>query len=427
MKRFKLKILLIVLLFSLLAFLFIQIIIDKYLNAISEQQPEFSYSMQTFNRLIDIVDKNYQYSDTFNYEGTLSWGGSYLQQGYIYAYKATKNRQYLDKLIKQFDLVIAHRNDRVGTSDFRRQSSPAWRADGHYTFATVILEGEGGKKILKLKTNFYTAGSCTNNRRSCMQVEVSPGTKPHTFKVRLVYQKPIGTNLSDYLFDNLTMDQQSPNYAVDIINAGFKGAKPVTAIRLSHASDMTQPSHTQLTDFEDGYYDFMVHSAMICYPMAMFAEEVYNSDLKYNNFYREKADEYIDRIKESISYHDSEFNALSDGSGYFKFISNNPAGLLDEEVPYNMELAMGRTMLRLLSLPSQAPITKAERMLYQARVEALAKNFQKSLRVLDDGYIWEYEKGGESIENPVHGHIDAQFLYQAYKAGIVFTKDDLKK
>lgn len=456
----KLKVLIAILvtllIFSFFAFLFIQRLLVQPSVVRSKNRPELSYStshllpspitipnstptltlntassqnitnsMQTFNRLSDIIDK--EYCDSFNYEGTLAWAESYLQQGYIYAYKATGDRQYLDKLIKHIDLVLSHRNDQMETSDFRGQSGPAWRASGHYTFATTTLLGGEDEKILKLKTNFYTAGSCANDRRTCMQAEVSSGTKPYTFRVRLVYQKPVGTISGEYLFDNLTMDQLSPNYAVDIINAGVpNGTKPVTAIRLSPTSDMAQPSYVQITDFEDSYYNFMVHSAMICYPMAIFAEEVYNSNLKYNNFYRGKADDYITKIKESIAYHDSEFVTLSDGSGYFKFVEDNPAELAGE-VPYNMGLTMGRIMLKLLLLPPQAPITKTEQMLYKKRIEALAKNFQKSFRLLEDGYVWEYWKNKGTLENPVHGHTDVQFVYQAYKANIVFTENDVKK
>lgn len=67
------------------------------------------------------------YSALPNDEGWLAWGESYILNGYVEMYRATRDRRYLDSLVDHFDRLLKGRDDVRGRQDVvRRRILPGW-------------------------------------------------------------------------------------------------------------------------------------------------------------------------------------------------------------------------------------------------------------------------------------------------------------
>src|SRR5690606_38386072 len=133
----------------------------------------------------------------------------YVLQAYLLMYEAVRDRYYLDKAIDHIDHVLANRDSERGFTDWRGLSVPGWRTGDPYSAGEVPLTDARGRPTLRLRT------ARADSART--EVSVAAGSTPGTFQVSLhhpVYQ------VSE-THDNLTMDPDSPDYAVTRINAAF--------------------------------------------------------------------------------------------------------------------------------------------------------------------------------------------------------------
>ncbi len=66
-------------------------------------------------------------SEFNNKSGFLAWGESFVLRSYAEMYSATRNIDYLEKVIDHFDRMLKHRDDRYGKRDkFMNKVYPAW-------------------------------------------------------------------------------------------------------------------------------------------------------------------------------------------------------------------------------------------------------------------------------------------------------------
>jgi hypothetical protein len=188
-----------------------------------------------------------------------------------------------------------------------------------------------------------------------------------------------------------------------------------------------------------GWYIYGVHTGMTAYPLAEFARVVYSDNSL--SAYKVKADTYLQAAKDAVAIHKGDF--VSDGdAGYYRETPGSPAEFDGAPVPINQYLAMARAELVLYQVTGDN--------LYLDHVTRMAKHFKSQLKVdpATGAYTWHYWFGlGESgwsaaskvsvntpsyggyiqFEDWSHGVIDVDFAALAYKAGIVFTEDDMKK
>lgn len=174
---------------------------------------------------------------------------------------------------------------------------------------------------------------------------------------------------------------------------------------------------------------YLVHSAMIVYPLARFAYVVsQNSALSK---LASKASDYQQLAVAALGEFDADWRqGASAKTGYYVFEKGHPLGTAAKEVPlpFNMELAAGRVCIILWKL------TKNDS--YKERAAALARYFKENLQKdSSGGYVWNYapvnyDSAGQSKppqpEDFGHGAEDINFAVLAAQNEVVFTHEDLK-
>ena len=158
---------------------------------------------------------------------------------------------------------------------------------------------------------------------------------------------------------------------------------------------------------------WLVHAGMITDPAARFVYLV-NSTPGLQVKYSSKAQEYETAVKETVDCFDGEWGMNANQEGYYRNIYTGTTAS-----PYNMQGALGRTMLNLWLATGE---TK-----YRDKVEALANYFKNDLQQVGNRYQWKYSAYSSTWEDVSHGGIDVDFAFQCYQAGIVFNEADMAK
>jgi hypothetical protein len=141
-------------------------------------------------------------------------------------------------------------------------------------------------------------------------------------------------------------------------------------------------------------------------------------DLVYNNpkfiSYKSKALEYAEKVKETISIHDTQFvyNRFSDIPGSYYWPNVNGSGLYSNPVPFNQSATMGVALLLLDKLEGGGTE-------YREKAFAIANYWKNKAVIVNDTYVWNYHLQKSSIEDISHGDIDISFFYMAFKAGLL--------
>lgn len=181
------------------------------------------------------------------------------------------------------------------------------------------------------------------------------------------------------------------------------------------------------------YYHLVVETASIAYPFAWFAQIVKNEPGLYD--YERKAGIYVQAAADAVAVHDDEWRESGEG-GFYVFRKGSPYWCDGVGVPFNQNLGMARTLLRIWQVTGETR--------YLDRITRIARHFQKNLTPVADRYVWNYWYGhgydGWSTEQQIssntpsyrgykkfedfrHGAVAADFVVLAYQAGIAFTED----
>ena len=178
-------------------------------------------------------------------------------------------------------------------------------------------------------------------------------------------------------------------------------------------------------------YCYVVHSGMISYPMARFAEIVLNEPALAGAAALDgvplvdKANHYVASTAETVAHHEFQWlNGPGAGEGYYRFADDAPAPIQKGvNLPSNQQNAMGRTLLALYGATGDATyLDKAARM---------AQLFRGGLAADGAAYVWDYWNllGDSSFNGPgediSHAAINVDFAVRAEAAGAVFTTADL--
>lgn len=185
------------------------------------------------------------------------------------------------------------------------------------------------------------------------------------------------------------------------------------------------------------YFHVAVDTATISYPYAWFAQIV-KADAKLSA-YNAKANIYVQAAKDAISVHEDEWRE-SGASGYYIYRKGSPYWCDGVGVPFNQNLGLGRTMLKIYQTTGEAK--------YLDRVTKIAQHFKNNLTLQTDRYVWNYwwgygyngwtssqqistntpsYSGYKKYEDFRHGGVDGDFVVMAYEAGIVFNSTDIQR
>ena len=170
-------------------------------------------------------------------------------------------------------------------------------------------------------------------------------------------------------------------------------------------------------------YAWIVHSGMITYPMADFAQLVIHTpglqkELSFNGqSFIFVAKKLIEEIRATIAAHDDQWDF--DQKVYcFRntTVINHPLKVL----PHNMYAAMGRTLLMMYIATGEAE--------YLRKVTGMAKYFYGHLiyNPSNMSYTWMYGLDG-STEDISHGAIETNFAFLCYRHGVIFGHKDMER
>lgn len=175
----------------------------------------------------------------------------------------------------------------------------------------------------------------------------------------------------------------------------------------------------------DQPYAWVVHSGMITYPMADFAQLVINDpDLWDHTSY--SGQRFIDianwlryEVSQTIAAHEDQWD---DTQGTYRYRDTLVVKYPNYAMPLNHAAAMGRTLVMMYLATGDAT--------YLDRTTKLALHFHSNLTLnpTNDSYVWSYWPGVNSTaEDLDHGAIEVDFARLCYEHGIVFDARDMRR
>lgn len=181
---------------------------------------------------------------------------------------------------------------------------------------------------------------------------------------------------------------------------------------------------------------YLVHTGMITYPLVKFAKIIKSDPYLYEQF-EQVANTYLTTTKEALSVFDPDWNFdYNTDEGFYQInaieITQSRMPLTNFQgvrwpVHFNQQLAAGRSLVILCQLEGNASFSCQQ-------AKGLANHFKNRLIQQDNGsYIWHmwYGVGLDLstylIEDISHGSISLDFAILAYRSGIVFEQEDIKR
>ncbi|KAA2224796.1 VCBS repeat-containing protein [Chryseobacterium sediminis] len=192
--------------------------------------------------------------------------------------------------------------------------------------------------------------------------------------------------------------------------------------------------HYNITQGDGKTYAHVVHSANITYPMAKFAAIIkddstiqntsYQSGGRYHNMtFIAIADDLIQKVIETLHYHEGQWFTESGNIGYYKERNDNPPIKYGGAIlPFNMQSAMGRVLVQMYRATHNPD--------YLTQLNQIA-NFIKANTLLDTNLganTWEYWKNPIYITDDIsHAGLTVSFPYECYKYNIpnIYTNSDI--
>jgi len=261
------------------------------------------------------------------------------------------------------------------------------------------------------------------NSTSSDQQEFSWGVPAHMEALVLMYEKTKDTIYANTLIKCIgnTIDRRDdlrfPTLGWPAIS-DYRG-KSGAAWSTSYYNDTTNVGKP---------YSHVVHSANITYPMAKFAAMVKNDPtiqgLEYTSSGRYSGQTYsviafdlIQKIKETLAYHEDQWHTDPGNIGYYKERNiadgyTPPIKYKGAISPFNMQSAVGRVFVQMYRA--------TEDTIYLTKIRQLS-NFIKLNTQLDPNHgsnIWPYWNHTILNEDISHGGVTISFPYECYKYDI---------
>ncbi len=326
---------------------------------------------------------------------TLGWGESSWLLSYGYLYELTGDTHWWDKITAHFDRMIANLTDHDGDGykswQTKRYSTALVRAEPLHNRGTATIDVPTAK-IMKGKDAAEVTG--------------------HRYLV-------VFHDDDSYAIRNATTGKEL------VTKAAYESGKPITVaphVVVKIAGKARQGDTFCIWTTAPEAIEYVVHQGMVLMPVSHFVEAALKRPK--GDRYRAKAEEYLPVIEKHflIGNEKSWIDTLG-GAGAYRFSPEPTQRYPNRILPHNQYLAIARAWLVL------ADATQND--LYRKRAVAMAKNFERALRVVDDAYEWYYwdwvENGRpdhSGYEDRSHGHIDVGFVVDAIRRGVVFDDTD---
>lgn len=172
-------------------------------------------------------------------------------------------------------------------------------------------------------------------------------------------------------------------------------------------------------------YAWIVHSGMLTYPMADFADLVLHtpalqSEISLSGYtFLNRANWLVDQVDMTIAAHDDQWDTAHD----IYRARTTPTGFLNwidgRILPHNQYAALGRTLVKMYSATGNPA--------YLSKSIDMGLYFEDRLTLeINDSYVWRYHDASR-IEDISHGAIEVDYAHLCEQAGIVFNATDMTR
>jgi len=161
-------------------------------------------------------------------------------------------------------------------------------------------------------------------------------------------------------------------------------------------------------------------TGMIAHPLVKFAALV--KERKELADYRGVAGKYVGLAEEAVAeFNDQWWVDRVSGQGYYRMRGDEPnKAVRNAAIAFNGTMGIGRVLILLYQVTGKNE--------YLIKSKALALTLRNNLSLgKNNSYVWGYRPGKGRLEDISHGAIDVEFVTEAAKNDIVFTRNDLER
>lgn len=347
--------------------------------------------------------------EPYGERATIAWPFSPYLESEVLMYKATKDPIYLNRVIDVMDKILDLRDSEVGRINEYGESPPIWSAGSRYGFGKSILKKKNGEEVVEVLAYGTTeaeaegAGELSKGNDNTY-ITVSEGSEEGTFLIRIENENKD----FDRTYDGLTLREEgivSDDNSVRITVLKSCDELPVFQ-KKEYIGNILTPRP--------------VHTGLLFNPMLQLAESI--REEKLNDYYQEKAGRYIEAAIAALEYHEGDWIAVDEQRGYYSgFVRENEKDT--RPLPWNQMFEPGRMLIRLYNITGEEQ--------YKEKVERMINYYMDYIDYDEekDLYIWKYgiRDGYTAAESVNYARLDMTFIYEAYKAGISFTEEDMNR
>lgn len=350
----------------------------------------------------------------------LAWGESYYLNAYIKMYLVTGDPHWLDKVVDHFDRMAANMSDHDG------DGIPGWQAD-RYSVSRMraeALHNRGTARILpaaEVETNIQQAHEAVDAEY------IVERTGEDRFTVRQRSSVPWQVVRERTGEDRFTVRQLSGGPWEVVHDGPHAEGEPIPGIAGFEVRLEGRPEigdRFRVETWGPAPLEYAVHEGMILYPVAQLIELALK-DPRLQGRYEEKARSYLQLIEERVlEKQERHWQEVGPGMGAYRFTESPSERFPNRVMPHNQYLALARVWLVLKDV--------SDNPLYLERATQMAAHFRHFLEKTGSAWTWNYwdwteagEPDHSRPEDTSHGQIDVTFAVEAFRRGVVFTKEDM--
>lgn len=369
---------------------------------------------------------------------SLAWGEAATLETLVDMYEATDDIKYLLEVARRGDRLLTHRDDRRGVSDGSGKSRPAWSMGLKYVVAKGELQDVSGKAAITIRST-----PSSNNNLTLVEIIPASGSNrfdlktSNTFFRRSEIFKDLSTDPADDRFiEKIVNDPLSP-YVTRPGNFSNEKSNLIRVKVTGKSAPIAQNITLNAIPLAYTGYLGIIYNPLL--RLAEYAKE--KSELKE---LRPAADRFIKAAEESYKDANARLwrNGPNNGEGYYLTCERGESFPADNVgQPINFLGMHTSTQLALYRLTGKKDyLERSEKM------SGLLKN-RLQYNQENEAYVWTYwyepmttigwkpedklssnvmiYKGSPNVEDSSHGVLDIAMVVSAYRAGIVFNREDL--
>ncbi|WP_257348961.1 carbohydrate binding domain-containing protein [Pseudalkalibacillus decolorationis] len=409
------------------------------------------------------------------------WDESYVLKGYLGVYRATKNKDYLDKFIEDVDGMFAQLEDFQGDgfeswwtsaysidlimngnmekdSIYYKDSHGAYITDGWYpypwygskgsVYRTDAEKAEGKYSTLVQNSegeDFVGAYTIIPNYTAGKQYHFKFKAKnkhPDNIGKIMIVRQDTGEAIKEFSFSSTDWESHSVGFKTPD-TAGIQIRVYLTNANTDDPNAATYYDEVSLQQFGE----FIVHEGMALTAISEFIDLIYH-DKNPSKRYQKKAKDYLKVLEKNFvpkwEQYWVEWEKEGKKLGVYKFPFDDTARMTQINeyfpffepskgitLPHNQYAAAGRTLVNLYRVTNKET--------YLNKVERMGNFFKNSLhkKETDNGsaYVWNYwDNSGKrwdfgyfryKSEDISHANIELGFAVDLYLIKKVFTEEDM--